>query len=288
MAAADRDRKFGLSAKARRVVLPVAGLAVAVVIVGTVTNRGGGSSAGDGPVVGDDLHAVGRLGDRLVVGGHGGAGYRPPSGGWTQIDTLDDKDVMGWADSDGVFLAGGHAGLYRSTDGGDTFAAVEGLPISDVHALGASGSRVYLGSPETGVLVSNDGGAKFEPVTDAAGQDFMGSIWVDPSNADIAVAPSMQGGAVETTDGGRTWSPLGSSSGAMAVAVSNDGQQIVALGMNGAERSMDAGATWNSLDVPDATSAATYTSQGDLVVAALSGDRAQVYKSVGSRWTSLR
>lgn len=279
-----RDRVLGLSAKARRLVYPLLAVTVIVIVVGTLATRG--SAAEDGPRVGGDLHAVGEVNDRLFAGGHNGAGYRAINGGWTQVGTLDDKDVMGWAEAGTSLLAGGHGGLYRSLDNGSTFEAVEDLPVSDVHAVGAAGERVYVGSPELGVAVSDDGGTTFAPVS-ADGRDFMGTIWVDPTNPDVAIAPSMQSGVVKTTDGGATWTPLGSSSGSMAAAVDASGRQVVTIGMDGAESSDDGGATWEPLEVPDGTGAATYTSDGELVVAVLSGERAQFYTSVNGEWDLL-
>lgn len=277
------DRKWGLSPKARRFALPAFAVALIVILVGTLLR---GNETGAGPVVGGDLHAVGELGDRMFVGGHGGAGYRAGTGGWSQIDTLDDKDIMGWAQSDAGLLAGGHAGLYRSRDDGSTFEAVPGLPVRDVHALGAAGKRVYVGSPEGGILVSDDGGTTFTQRS-TTGQDFMGTIWIDPFNPDVAIAPSMKSGAVKTTDGGASWISMGSSSGAMAVAVDSTGQNLVAIGMDGAETSVDGGATWASVDVPKGASAAAYTSRGELVVAVLLGDRAGVYTEANGTWDLL-
>lgn len=232
------NRLFGLSPRARRFVIPAFVVLLAVIIIGTYANRRSESASGTGPVVGGDLHAVEQLGDRVFVGGHGGAGYRLSAGGWTQIASLGNKDVMGWAQSGSTLLAGGHAGLYASTDGGSTFSAVPNLPVSDVHALGARGATVYLASPEAGTIVSTDGAKTFTK-RGAAGQDFMGSIWIDPANPDVAIAPSMQQGAVKTVDGGRTWSPLGSAMGSMAVAVDPSGTNLVAIGMDGAQQSSD-------------------------------------------------
>lgn len=279
-----RDRVLGLSAKARRLVLPLMALTIVVIIVGTLATRG--NAAGDGPRVGGDLHAVSELNDQLFAGGHTGAGHRTIGGGWMQIVTLDDKDVMGWAQAGESLLAGGHGGLYRSLDNGSTFTFVDNLPVADVHALGAVGERVYIGSPELGVVMSDDAGATFTPISDAH-RDFMGTIWVDPTNPDVAVAPSMQAGVVKTTDGGATWTGLGSSSGSMAVAVDASGRRMVAIGMEGAESSDDGGGTWEPLELPKGTAAATYTSDGELVVAVLSGERAQLYTSVNGQWDLL-
>lgn len=278
------DRVLGLSAKARRIVFPLLAVAIAVIVLGTLATRQ--SAAEDGARVGGDLHAVGEINGRLFAGGHGGAGYRASSGSWTQIGTLDDKDVMGWTLAGTSLLAGGHGGLYRSSDNGSTFDVVENLPVSDVHAVGAVGGRVYVGSPELGVVVSDDGGDTFAPVSDD-GRDFMGTIWVDPANTDVAIAPSMRSGVVKTIDGGATWTPMGSASGSMAAAVSPSGRQVVTIGMGNAESSKDGGATWELLDVPDGASAAAYTSKGKLVVAVLSGERAQLYASVNGEWELL-
>lgn len=281
------NRILGLSPRARRFVIPFLAIAAALIAISYVSSRKSDESSGTGPVVGGDLHAVGEVGSRLVVSGHGGAGYRASAGGWTQIDSLDDRDVMGWATTGSKILAGGHAGLYASSDDGSTFDHVDGLPVSDVHALGAAGDVVYLASPEAGTLVSTDGGTTFEPRS-SAGQDFMGTIWVNPTNPDLAIAPSMQDGAVRTTDGGATWTPLGSGSGSMAVAVDTTGSRLLAIVVDGAQLSTDGGASWTALDVPDGTRAASYTATGDLVVAALAGDRADVYQQDGGKWDLLR
>ena len=288
MTAPSSDRIFGLSPRARQFVVPILILAVLVIVVGTYLNQksDNGNGSGSGPVVGGDLHAVGQADDRLFVGGHGGAGYREPAGGWTQIDSLDDKDVMGWADTGKSLLAGGHAGLYLSTDDGSTFDSVPGLPVSDVHGLGAAGDVVYLASPEGGLLVSTDGGETFEQRS-SQGTDFMGTIWVDPSNPQVAIAPSMQDGAVKTNDGGRAWTALGSGMGSMAVAVDDGGRTLFVIGMGDAQASTDGGATWSTETIPGGTSAAFYTTDGKLVVAALDGDRADVYEQVGTRWNQL-
>ncbi len=288
MSASANDRIFGLAPRARRLVVPMLIVAVLVIALGTyLTQQSSGSSgSSSGPFVGGDLHALGEVGDRLFVGGHGGAGYRDPAGSWTQIDSLNDKDVMGWAESGDRALAGGHGGLYASADDGSTFEDAAGLPVSDVHGLGASGGVVYVASPQAGIFVSADGGERFEQRS-SEGTNFMGTIWVDPADPDIAIAPSMQEGAVKSTDGGRTWAPLGSGMGSMSVAVDDHGNSLFVVGMGDAQVSTDGGASWTSATIPEGTSAASYTADGKLVVAALDGDRAELYEQVGTRWDPL-
>ena len=278
---------LGLSRRARRFVLPILAVAVAVILVGQFTVFKGVGGDGSGPRVGDDLHALTELGSALYVGGHGGASRRVEDGEWTQIDSLDDKDVMGWAITGDQILAGGHQGLYVSTDEGSSFTPAPDFAGVDVHALGASGAVVYLASPAGGVLVSTDAAENFEMRSDV-GTAFMGSIWVDPDDPDVAIAPSMQSGAMKTTDGGQTWSALGSPMGAMSVAADGSGRNLVVMGMGEAAQSDDGGATWASLDVPAGTSAATYTAEGDLLAAVLSDERASVFRSAAGRWEPLK
>lgn len=280
------QRRLGLSPRARRVVIPVFVTAVLVIAIGTRLTQAGEGAGGSGPVVGDDLHAVAQLDDRVFLSGHAGAGYRPQVGGWTQIPSLDDKDVMAWASSGADVLAGGHGGLYASGDDGDSFGRVPGLPVSDVHGLGASGEVVYLASPESGLLASTDGGETFA-VRSEAGRDFMGAIWVDPADPEVAVALSMQEGVVRTIDGGRTWSLVAGGSGSMAVAVDESGANLVTLGMDGARQSADGGATWSPLVVPDGSVAASYNAEGQLIVAVLSEDRATAFTQAGGEWDPL-
>lgn len=153
--------------------------------------------------------------------------------------------------------------------------------------LGDDGSSFDLASPESGTLISTDGGTTFEERS-TAGKDFMGTIWVDPTHPDIAIAPSMQDGAVKTRDGGATWTPLGSAPGATTVAVDTAGSRVVSLTMDGAQVSTDGGASWTVVDVPENSATATYTPDGNLAVAVLESDRAAVYQQTGSRWERLR
>jgi len=285
MSATD-TKVIGLSPRARRVVVPAAIAAAAIIAVGAVATRGSGDGAAPGPVVGEDLHAVAAFGDRTYVGGHNGAAVRDGNEEWRQVTTLDDKDVMGWAATDDLVLAAGHAGLYASVDNGDTFRSVAGVPASDIHAVGSSGRSVYVASPEVGVLVSTDDGASFE-LASAQGMDFMGSIWVDQADTRHAIAPSMQSGVMVTVDGGETWSTLGGPAGTMSVAVDDRANQLLAVSMTGAQESTDGGTTWRPVEVPAGTLAASYTHTGALMVAALDGDDAKVFRRVDDRWELL-
>jgi photosystem II stability/assembly factor-like uncharacterized protein len=237
-----------------RTVLVVIAVAV-IAAIGLLATRGGeqGQTSPSLPVVGPDLHslAVDRTDpDRLWIGRHRGGVT------WSIVPSLDGADAMGWAFLGDTILVGGHPGFAVSTDGGRTFKRRnEGLPATDVHALGAGESVIYGASPAAGVFASTDGGTTWAMRTAEAGQGFMGSILVDPDDDEHVVAPDMQAGAVKSTDGGKTWTALGGVPGAMWVSWDpRDTDHIIVTTQGGAAETTDGGETWKPIDTPDGAS----------------------------------
>jgi photosystem II stability/assembly factor-like uncharacterized protein len=275
-------------------------LAAIGALVAVLTLSGGdrtrSASSGE-PFVGGDLHSLvvdPANPSRLFVGGHEGVAVSTNRGSsWTQVESLGGADAMGWAFDEGAILVGGHPGISRSTDGGRTFTqADQGLPSTDVHALGTGAGVVYGASPQVGVFVSTDGGSSWAVRTTGAGQSFMGSILVDRSNPDRVVAPDLQAGAVESQDGGRTWRALGGPQGARWVSWDPESpDRIVSSGVAGAALTEDGGDTWQQLIVPSATAIVELVPgrPGELYAAELAGGTARIWKSSdeGTTWTEL-
>jgi photosystem II stability/assembly factor-like uncharacterized protein len=264
-------------------------LTTGVVVV--LVSRGGDTAGPQASArVGGDLHTVTTIGDALYVGGHEAVAVSRDSGNtWQQINSLNNADAMGWAVTKDAVLVGGHPGLYRSTDQGATFTPVTGAAtVPDVHALGGAGTAVYLASPQAGLLTSTDGGQNWQVRNVQAGRSFMGTILVDPTNPNRLVVPDMTGGLTASTDGGRTFTPLGGPTGAMAAAWNpTNVKEIIAVGMNGAARSSDGGTSWQNIAVPEGTSAVTYAADGRTIYAgALQGEQARTYRSTdaGATW----
>lgn len=232
------------------------GLAIAAAVVWFVGREGPADGTGAAPFVGGDLHSLvsapGAAG-RIFTGGHQGVASSDDAGRtWTQVDSLQDADAMGWAFLDGAIWMSGHPGLEVSTDGGRTFEQRnDGLPATDIHALGGSGSILYAASPAAGFLVSTDAGDSWEVRNPSVGQGFMGAMLVDPADTDRVVAAEMSAGAVESADGGRSWRVLGGVPSAMWVSWDpSNVDRIVVTGLGIAAVSRDGGETWRSVDVP--------------------------------------
>ncbi len=240
--------------------------------------------------VGDHLHTTSVMGDRYFMTGHESAGVSEDGGkSWKPMHSLDGADVMSWTSSSLGILAGGHNGLFKSTDKGATFKKITFFgSTSDVHAIGAAGKTVYLGSPQVGLLSSIDGGATWKMRNAKVGQNFMGSLLVDPRNPKRVIAPDMSAGLSISTNGGATWSSLGGPAGPMAVAwnVKNI-KEIAAIGMMDSAMSADGGHTWKQIRLPHGAAAIDFSADGKkLIVGVLVGNKAQIYTSInrGKNW----
>jgi hypothetical protein len=73
--------------------------------------------------VGGDIHTLTYTADGLFVTGHQ-AGNVSTDGGvsWKVISSFNNADIMGWATTSSGYLAGGHTGMYRTTNRGKTFS----------------------------------------------------------------------------------------------------------------------------------------------------------------------
>lgn len=195
--------------------------------------------------------------DRIYVGGHHAVSVSNDGGTtWSDVASLRDADAMGWAFVDGYIYVAGHPGLNRSDDKGDTFDQTnEGLPTTDVHALGGAGSTIYGAGPGGGFFTGTpDRG--WEQRNPDVGHGFFGRILVDATDTDRVYAAGPQAGIAHSNDGGRAWQLLASPLPSILwlSAPDPDLATIVASGPDGAALSRDDGATWQTLQIPEGVS----------------------------------
>jgi photosystem II stability/assembly factor-like uncharacterized protein len=171
-------------------------------------------------------------------------------------------------------------GIYRSTDGGETWthvglseagqiARIKIHPRDPDLAYVAVQGQIWGPSEERGVYRTRDGGATWERVLAVDAQTGATDLRMDPTNPRILYAAMWEhgrkpwyvlsggraGGIFKSTDGGDTWSKLGGGLpeliGKVGVDVSGaNPQRVYAIveampGEGGLWRSDDAGATWS-------------------------------------------
>nr|MBA2599468.1 hypothetical protein [Actinomycetota bacterium] len=276
------------------VVLVVLGVAVVAFRSGQTGGPAAGA-AGSSPVVGDDLHSLvvdPTDPETLYIGSHQGVSVSTDGGKtWEVKEALDGADAMGWAFTDELILVGGHPGLSVSSDGGASFEQRnDGLPSTDVHALGAGQEVIYAGLAGAGTFGSTDGGQSWEQRSQEYGGAFMGRIQVDPENDEHLLAPDMMSGAVESSDGGRTWASLGGIQSAMWVSWDgNETDHVIAVGQGSAAESNDGGQTWQPLEIPSDASIVEFSPHDaqTLYAAVLEAPKASVFVSDdgGATWS---
>jgi photosystem II stability/assembly factor-like uncharacterized protein len=150
-------------------------------------------------------------------------------------------------------------GFYKSTDGGETWRNIRtGLPSEligkgNLAVTAAKPDRIYAlieAKPGGGVYRSDDSGESWQMVSDQPAMIqrpfYYTTLGADPTDADVAY-----GGAesfFKTTDGGVTWSRLGTPHGDNHhIWVSpNDGRVMIQSNDGGANVSADGGLTWST------------------------------------------
>ena len=188
-------------------------------------------------------------GASIVIAGHevfqasddGGLTWAPIQSNLPSLDIhafarsqLDPRTM--WA-----YVAGG--GIWRTTDGGQTFTRVyEGDTVALV-ALAVEGRDVLLGIDPFAGLVHSDDDARTWRVLGTPPGTPVASL-ASTSDGRVIVIGSGEG-LHRSEDGGATWRTLIPAATFLAVAVSDDGQTVVAVSrLTEVFRSDDGGATW--------------------------------------------
>ncbi|MDX1674420.1 MAG: hypothetical protein R3314_06485 [Longimicrobiales bacterium] len=216
--------------------------------------------------------------------------FETPSIGGIRVAESDPDVVWVATGSDGLrsnVITG--LGVYRSTDAGETwrFAGLRGIGNTgaievdprdpDVAYVAAIG-QVFGPDPERGVYRTRDGGGTWEKVLFISDSTGVVDIEIDPRDPDVVYASSWraerkpwtiisgshEGGVYKSTDGGDTWTELGTDGpeadglpttddhlfGKIDLAVHRSDPDIVFALIEAPEphdglwRSDDAGATW--------------------------------------------
>lgn len=146
---------------------------------------------------------------------------------WTQVSTsaiplgsLDMNTVaIDWSSStisgrkSVVYVSTYGNGVYRSTDGGTTWAAMAGSPTTARRMkVGPDGKLWITDNSGTGQNIWRYASSTWTKVGPSFGDGF-GAIAIDPNNGNKISAVSFSGGLTHSTDAGATWSEVYGSAG---------------------------------------------------------------------------
>jgi hypothetical protein len=144
--------------------------------------------------------------------------------------------------------------LWRSTDGGDTFArAATGFRAADVRAIAPDAhapGRVLVGTAQDAVQRSQDGGATWGPAATGLPKVDVAALAQDGGEPAIWYSASNGNGVYRSNDGGSTWAAVGSGDpGSAQVITTVPGQAglVFAAESGTAVKSPDHGDTWAPL-----------------------------------------
>lgn len=161
---------------------------------------------------------------------------------------------------------GPESGLFKSTDGGETWAEITrntGLPEGiigkiGVSVSGADGKRVYaiVEAEDGGVFVSDDAGATWKKISEdrrlRQRAFYYSRIYADPKARDTVYV--LNTGFYKSTDGGKTYKTIRVPHGDnhdLWIA-SNDPQRMINSNDGGGNISINGGETWTGQDYPTA------------------------------------
>jgi photosystem II stability/assembly factor-like uncharacterized protein len=207
---------------------------------------------------------VGTIGEGLFRSLDGGLTFRRACDG-TFVE-CDVRAVAVHPQRPEVLFMGTELGLFRSADGADSWAQVEGplagLQVWSIHIPPRRPDVMLVGTRPAALFRSEDGGqtwavaaATMETVCPRIMHTRVTAIVTDPDNADLAWAGVEIDGVQASYDGGRTWAPLGTGLSsrdihALAVAPGPGGRRrLLAATNNDLNLSDDDGATWRPIGV---------------------------------------
>ena len=146
--------------------------------------------------------------DGVLKSEDGGTSWRPTGRGI--VNTPLQAIAVSPTSPDIVLAAGAIGGLFRTSNGGATWSAVDGFPRVGSLAFLADGSRILVGDAQGRITASGDGGVTWDRALTLAPGDAVTTIaaGTTPDARDTVFAATAAGRVLQSDDGGRSFTPL--------------------------------------------------------------------------------
>jgi photosystem II stability/assembly factor-like uncharacterized protein len=183
-----------------------------------------------------------------------GVMWKPIDNGDAQLGTVYSLAVS--PDDANVVYAGG-GNVYKTTDGGSTWQALEtGMIYATVQALAIdpnASQTIYAGTDRGGIYKSADGGQSWASVSDGLTDTDVTALRVSPFSSSTLYAGTSQGYVFRSDNGGSSWTAASNGlPGNWAIAaIAFDAQTpgiAYAGSASGVYKTVDGGTTWNALN----------------------------------------
>jgi len=189
-----------------------------------------------------------------------------------------------------IYIATLGGGIFKSTDGGDTFGAINAglvsLNVATLAMVPDNPNLVYAGT-EAGVYKTLDGGTTWTLTGETS---LPLALVMDPTN-DAVLYAGFNGGLRKTMNGGTTWTSAAAGLGSpqvFSLAVDPNHPQVVYAGTTGQGgfRSSNGGASWTPLSIDSSVGLLVDPSDSNVVFAGTNGNG--VYRSTDAGATFTR
>jgi photosystem II stability/assembly factor-like uncharacterized protein len=170
---------------------------------------------------------------------------------------IDPTDSLRWyAGIESEFAR--RSGVYRTTDGGQTWTFLEGMAGKAIWSLAIwdSDSKIVVAGAGDGVHRTSDGGETWTRISPGSNLDLrpVSALAIDSGNADLIYAGTTHL-PWQTVDGGRTWRSMHSGmlddSDVFSIVIHPANRRILySSACSGAYRSANGGARWSRMPTP--------------------------------------
>jgi len=168
----------------------------------------------------------------------------------------------GYATDRTLFTGTWYSGVFKSTDGGASWSAVNtGLTNLDVRTLAlspgyATDRTLFTGTWYSGVFKSTDGGASWSAVNTGLTNLYVFALALSPGYAtDRTLFTGTLGGVFKSADGGASWSAVNTGltnldvrTLALSPGYASDRTIFAGTWDSGVFKSTDSGASWNAVN----------------------------------------
>ena len=186
---------------------------------------------------------------------------------WTKIQGIPaqsrrTRDILQHPSKPGTVYAATTEGFWMTSDGGKSWALMtqRDLEINSIAVHADEPNRVFIGTNNYGVMVSNDGGKNFKPTNENFTSRFTYSITADAQNSNRLYATTQNtataGGFVfVSNNAGTTWQQAKNLNieriSPFALLQDRTNLDTIYLGTNvGLFRSLDRGNSWTQITAP--------------------------------------